>query len=89
MKQIEADHDAQTPVNTVRLSESCKQLVIDTCVLCGGTHRHGAYDRAVARGERSHRAEHCDGDHTGGYYLELAADADPPAYWYEWLGVER
>jgi len=85
-----ADHDAKTPVNTVRLSDSGKQLVVDDCAICGDTHHHGAHDRTVAEGGRSHRTAHCGGvDHTGGYYLELAADAEPPQRWYDWLGVDR
>jgi len=86
----QADHDAKTPVNTVRLSDSGKQLVVDDCVICGRTHRHGAKDATVARGGRSHRGAHCgDVDHRGGYYIELADDAEPPQRWYDWLGVER
>ena len=86
----EADHDAKTPVNTVRLSDSGKQLVVDDCVICGGTHHHGAHDRTVAEGGRSHRTAHCgDVEHSGGYYLELDDDAEPPQRWYDWLGVDR
>ena len=89
MNQTCADHDAKTPVNTVRLSDSGKQLVVDHCVICGDTHRHGSHDRTVAEGGRSHRAAHCRGaDHSGGYYLELDDDADPPDHWYAWLEVE-
>lgn len=90
MSALEADHDAKTPVNTVRLSDSGKRLVVDNCVICGDTHHHGAYDPTVAKGGRSHRAAHCgDADRTGGYYLELADDAEPPQHWYDWLGVDR
>ena len=84
-----ADHDAKTPVNTVRLSDSLKQFVIDECVICGDTHRHGSKDRVVATGGRSHRSGHCHGvEHTGGYYLELRDDVEPPQRWYDWVGVE-
>jgi len=83
----DADHDAETPVNTVRVSDSGKQLVVDDCVICGETHYHGAQDATVAKGERSHRAAHCGG--LGGYYLELADDADPPAHWWRFVGVDR
>jgi hypothetical protein len=80
------DHDAKTPVNEVRLSGSLRQFIIDDCVLCGETHRHGSLDATVAKGGRSHRIAHCgDG---GGYYLELADDADPPERWYSWLESE-
>lgn len=86
----EADHDAKTPVNTVRLSESTKQFVVDECEICGDTHYHGSKDRVVAEGGRSHRAAHCSrGDHSGGYYLELADDAEPPKVWFDRLGVDR
>lgn len=87
---VEVDHDAKRPVNTVRLSDSLRQLVVDNCVICGDTHRHGAKDRTVANGGRSHRGAHCSGvEHTGGYYLELDDDAEPPQRWYDWLEVDR
>lgn len=87
-ESTEADHEAQTPVNPVRLSESGRQFIIDECVICGERHGHGSKDRVVANGGRSHRAAHChDTDHSGGYYLELAADAEPPEWWYGWVGV--
>ena len=90
MSALEADHDEKTPVNTVRLSRSTKQLVVDECVICGGTHRHGAKDRTVAEGGRSHRTAHCSGvAHTGGYYLQLADDVEPPEPWFRWVGVDR
>jgi hypothetical protein len=86
---IEQDHEAKEPVNYVRLSDSGKQLIVDDCVYCGETHYHGAKDTRVAEGGRSHRGSHC---HTssagGGYYLELADDADPPVFWYQWVGAE-
>lgn len=83
----EVSHAEKTPVNHVRLADDTdRQLVIDECVLCGETHRHGSLDGAVAAGDRSHRVEHCTGiDHRGGYYLELAADAEPPTHWLEWV----
>lgn len=90
MTDTQADHNDQTPVNKVRLSDSAKQFVVDDCVICGETHRHGSHDVAVAEGRRSHRAAHCHGaDHSGGYYLELADAAEPPEHWYAWLAVER
>lgn len=86
----EADHDEKTPVNKVRLSDSCRQLIVDECVLCGETHRHGSADPVVANGGRSHRVEHCRGiNHQGGYYLELAENADPPEWWYGRVERER
>ena len=91
-----ADHDKETPVNKVRLSDSLRQLIVDECVLCGETHRHGSMDPVAANGGRSHRVEHCHGiEHHGGYYLELADDAEPPEHWYSWvdekseMGVDR
>ena len=82
-----ADHDAEEPVNPVRLVDgSIRQFVIDECVLCGETHYHGSRSPRVASGGRSHRVAHCHGvDHSGGYYLELADDADPPRRWYKWV----
>ena len=82
-----ANHDKETPVNDVRLRDgSLRQFVIDECVLCGETHWHGSMDPTVANGGRSHRAEHCPNiDHVGGYYLQLAADAEPPERWYTWV----
>jgi hypothetical protein len=85
---IEEDHEAKEPVNYVRLSDSEKQLVVDDCVYCGGTHYHGARDREIAKGGRSHRVAHCDDLSYGGYYLELADDAEPSKFWYQWLEVE-
>jgi hypothetical protein len=85
-ESTEADHDAKTPVNPVRLSESGRQFIIDECVICGERHGHGARDATVANGGRSHRASHCHGaDHSGGYYLELADDEEPPEWWYGWV----
>ena len=88
--QTTADHDARTPVNTVRLADgSVRTFVITSCVICGEEHRHGALDGTVANGGRSHRSEHCHGvDHVGGYYLELAEDAEPPERWYSWVDRE-
>jgi len=88
--QTTADHDARVPVNRVRLAdESLRTFVIDSCVLCGEEHRHGAEDPTVAAGGRSHRSAHCrDVDHSGGYYLELDPNAAPPRGWYLWLDVE-
>jgi hypothetical protein len=78
----------QPPVNTVRLSDTGRQFVVDECVLCGETHCHGAADAVVARGGQSSRVAHCSGRHTQ-YLLELADDADPPAWWYDWVGLEE
>ena len=80
------NYGAKTPVNEVRLSDSLRQLIIDDCVFCGKTHRHGSLDMTVAQGGRSHRSSHCN--RRGSYYLELADDADPPERWYSWLESE-
>ena len=81
--------DEKTPVNTVRLSSSLRQLIIDECVICGDRHAHGSKDPTVANGGRSHRGAHCRGvDHSGGYYIELDDDADPPERWYSWVDGE-
>jgi hypothetical protein len=85
----DVDHDAETPVNPVRFSDSGRQFIIDECVICGETHAHGSMDPAVAEGERSHRVEHCHNGHDGGYYLELAEDAEPPTWWTGWIERER
>jgi hypothetical protein len=83
----ESSDSEKTPVNYVRIADgTVRQFVIDECVLCGETHRHGSLDGMVAAGGRSHRVEHCNGiDHRGGYFLELADDAEPPARWLEWV----
>jgi len=89
MSSVTVSHPDKTPVNPVRLSSSERQFVIEECVICGETHHHGAKDRTVATGGRSHRVEHChDVDHDGGYYLELAEDAAPSDRWFAWVGVE-
>jgi hypothetical protein len=72
------------PTNTVRIEAGgVWRAVIDECVICGETHRHGAVDTLLADGEPSHRVRHCDpgADGPSGYYLELPEDADPPAEW--------
>jgi len=88
--EAETDRDEtaeKTPVNTVRLSSSLRQFIIDECVICGATHSHGARDPTVANGGKSHRGAHCRGvDHSGGYYLKLADDVEPPDHWYRWVG---
>ena len=84
-EQYETDHDAKTPVNQVYVSDSGRRFIIEECVQCGETHYHGAKDPTVASGGRSHRSSHCHDRHLdGGYYLELAGDADPPVHWREW-----
>ena len=81
--------DEKTPVNTVRLSDSLRQFIIDECRICGARHAHGSKDPTVANGGRSHRAAHCRGvDHSGGYYIELDDDADPPERWYSYVDRE-
>lgn len=88
--QTEADHDAETPVNQVHFAESYRQFIVEECVLCGETHYHGSCDPTVAKGGRSHRVAHCHGiNHSGGYYLELADDAEPPHFWSSWIESER
>ena len=88
----EADRDEtdeKTPVNTVRLSDSLRQFIIDECRICGARHAHGSKDPTVANGGRSHRAAHCRGvDHSGGYYIELEDDVEPPERWYSWVDRE-
>ena len=69
-----------TPVNEVKIGDYGKLVIVEECVVCGETHRHGANDVALARGERSSRMAHCSGRHHG-YDLVLADDADPPACW--------
>ena len=90
--EAETDRDEtaeKTPVNTVRLSDSLRQFIIDECVICGERHGHGSKDATVANGGRSHRGAHCRGvDHSGGYYIELDDDADPPERWYSWVDGE-
>lgn len=78
----------KTPVNYVRLGDSLRQFIIDDCVLCDETHRHGSMDPTVANGGRSHRSAHCTGPGGAGYYLELAPDAEPPERWYSWVDRE-
>lgn len=81
----EADHDEKEPVNRVHFV-SIKQFHIKQCVICGEEHYHGSMDPVVANGGRSHRVEHCHGvNHKGGYYLQLADDANPPDRWYDWV----
>ena len=81
--------DEKTPVNTVRLSDSLRQFIIDECRICGARHAHGSKDPTVANGGRSHRAAHCRGvDHSGGYYIELEDDVEPPERWYSWVDRE-
>jgi hypothetical protein len=72
------------PTNAVRIeADGVWRAVIDECVICGDTHRHGAVDVALLERKPSHRVRHCDPDVDGasGYYLELPEDADPPAEW--------
>ena len=81
---------SDAPINEVRLSDSRRQLIVDECVICGETHRHGAKDPAVARGELSHRVSHCapddaDGDAPGGYNLRLASGTERPEGWLDWV----
>jgi hypothetical protein len=86
----QVDHDAKKPVNVVHFSDSGKQFIIESCVICGERHAHGSKDVGVADGDRSHRAAHCHSvNHTGGYYLTLAADAEPPEWWHDWVTSER
>lgn len=78
------------PVNDVRLSRSGGALVVDECVICGGTHRHGSNDPAVARGDLSHRVAHCKPrdageDSPGGYYLKFADDAERREIWLDYV----
>jgi hypothetical protein len=88
-RETEVDHDDETPVNQVHFTDDGRQFIVKECVLCGETHRHGSCDPAVAEGGRSHRVEHCHGiSHSGGYYLELADDAEPPQRWAGWLERE-
>jgi len=75
---------SDVPTNTVRIEDTgFWHSVVDECVICGETHRHGAVDVALLEREPSHRVRHCDPDVEGpsGYYLLLAEDADPPAEW--------
>lgn len=78
---------SETPVNTVYVSDSGRQFIVDECILCGDTHRHGAKDRTVADGGRSRRGAHCSLQ-PDEYYLELADDADPPEVWRDWMSTE-
>jgi len=78
---------SEAPVNKVYVSDSGRQFIVEECVLCGDTHRHGAKDRAVAAGGRSTRAGHCSLQ-ADEYYLELADDADPPEIWRNWMRNE-
>lgn len=76
------------PVNEVYVSESLKQLIVEECVICGETHRHGSKDRVVAEGGESHRVAHCNSvDGPTGYYLKLADDADRPERWLNYVGL--
>lgn len=84
---IEQDHEAKTPVNEVYVNLEARQVVVEECVACAETHRHGAMDEQIARGGRSHRVAHCRTNQSG-YYLQLADDADPPERWFSALGVD-
>ncbi|WP_154019137.1 hypothetical protein [Halococcus agarilyticus] len=80
------------PINEVRLSDSNRQFIVDECVICGDTHRHGSKDPAVARGDLSHRVAHCNlslEDTRGGYDLRLADDAERPERWLNWVLPDR
>ena len=72
------------PINEVYFANA-KTLLVEECVVCGGTHRHGARDPAVARGEPSHRVSHCGDLSASNYYIRLAEDADPPDRYFQWV----
>lgn len=57
---------ADDPVNVIdRITPV--HYIVESCVRCGGTHRHGAADDLDV-GDLTHRVAHCDGG--GGYYLK-------------------
>jgi len=68
------------PLNPVHIAENGREAVVEECVLCGGEHRHGAADSALAAGDRSPRVAHCAARHSE-YDIALAEDADPPEHW--------
>ena len=64
-------HEGQ-PVNVVdRVTDV--HYIIEACVLCGETHRHGAVDD-LEPGKYGHRAAHCD--ERGGYFLTVDEDTE-------------
>jgi hypothetical protein len=73
------------PVNQVYIDDWGKVAVVEECVLCGETHRHGAADPTLAAGGQSPRAAHC-AVYDAEYCLALAEDADPPAHWWRRMG---
>lgn len=71
------------PVNHVHVSDEWFQVVIDECVICGETHRHSR-DPKVLTGGRSYRSAHCHEPDTGGYFIELAPNANVPEQLLKW-----
>ena len=81
------EHREKEPINEVRFA-SGRVLIVEECVICGDSHTHGAKGPAIARGEPAHRAAHCGTSDSGGYYIRLADDADPPpGYFRRELGA--
>jgi len=72
---FDSDDDLDYPVNLAKIesSNAIKQIVVQSCVICGDKHRHG-FDTELYRGQvsLSHRVAHCQtNDGAGGYYIEL------------------
>ena len=52
-------------------------------------HRHSVADTdPVGVGPARRRCTRRGVDHSGGYYIELDDDADPPERWYSWVDGE-
>lgn len=73
------------PVNRVYLSG--KVAIVEDCVVCQQTHRHGLDYKILTDGE-SPRSAHCP-EFTGVYRLRLADDEEPEDWQIRWARSRR
>lgn len=70
------DREVDDPVNVID-RVTAVHFVVESCVRCGETHRHGAAaDLDV--GDLTHRVAHCD-DGGAGYYLKRTEETEVEA----------
>lgn len=61
------DDEPDGPVNVVdRVTDT--HYIVENCVVCGETHRHGSANYYLADDDYAHRGAHCSGS-MDGYYL--------------------
>lgn len=70
-----ADPTDRHPVNEIDVVTD-SQYIVEECVVCGGTHRHGRVQASIEPGDTTQRVANCTDEPVASYVLRCTADTE-------------